>query len=189
MSTGFRRSQLAAIAPPVPLRRRAEAKATAPRREPGDALFAFYCVLAIIPLTAIAHHAVFYPTTCMLNPFGPDYSPAVLSRWLTRDPSLLFAILLFLGIHRAGNLYPSLRHLVPAFVIAFLPLSLWIWDIPFTGRYICAHFHDFHVMLTDDVSLRSRHFYLLGALLFAGQVGFRGLRTRREQALERLATT
>jgi hypothetical protein len=51
------------------------------------------CTLSIIPVTAIFHHLLFYRPTCILNPFGPDYDLHTMLVWLSRDPSLPWAIL------------------------------------------------------------------------------------------------
>src|SRR5215813_15458462 len=45
-----------------------------------------WCALLIFPLTAIAHHAIFYFQLCMFYPFGQDYYDwPTLKAWLSRD--------------------------------------------------------------------------------------------------------
>lgn len=91
----------------------------------------------------------------MLNDYGPDYSPAVLVRWLSHDPSLLALATYSVGLH-----LPRLRPLALPLVLAFLPLSLWVWDVPFAGRPICAAFHD------GRTALRGLHLWAFGALAY-----------------------
>lgn len=124
------------------------------------------CILNIIPVTAAFHHLVFYPPTCMLNPFGPDYDLKTTLMWLSKDPSLPWAILCMYVCIEKGRYYQFLRILSAPIFISFLPLSLWIWDIPFTGRFICSNFHDDKVMLYAGYMLRTRYFYILGALIY-----------------------
>ena len=38
-------------------------------------LWAIACALLTLPFAAILHHAVFFRPTCMLNRFGPEYTP------------------------------------------------------------------------------------------------------------------
>lgn len=132
----------------------------------GSLRWALACALSVLPVAAILHHAVFYQTTCMLNPFGADYSLDVLALWLSRDPSLWIALLLGLAAFQLGNRVRGLRPLVLPFVVAFAPLALWIWDLPFSGRIICNLFHDERLVLMEGVALRSRHLYYLGGAFY-----------------------
>jgi hypothetical protein len=122
------------------------------------ALWTLIAVLSCVPLTAILHHAVFYRRTCMLNPFGPDYNAATTAAWLQDDPSLAIGLCGATVIWLAGVWLPPLRMWTAGFLIAFLPLSIWIWDIPFTGRLVCNLLHD------EKTPLRTRHLYLFGAV-------------------------
>jgi hypothetical protein len=136
--------------------------------DPGDRRWWIVtCVLLCLPLAAIAHHAILYRPTCMLNPFGGiDYSDLrTLRVWLSRDPSLPWAIATAFSIFYAGKTYPVIKLLAACFLAPFLPLAVWIWDIPFTGRFICEHAHDgrLHFM---GFTVRSWLFYLLGVVLF-----------------------
>lgn len=124
------------------------------------------CALCVIPFTAVLHHAVFCRPTCMMNNFGPDYTPRVVWAWLSRDPSLPWAVLLALASHRIGRRLPGFKVLIAPVFLSFLPLSLWVWDIPFTGRTICHHFHDRRVLLAAGMPLKSSHFYLIGIILY-----------------------
>ena len=126
-----------------------------------DRRWHFVCAALVVPLAAIFHHAVFYRPTCMLNAFGPAYTPAVVAQWLSRDPSPYLAVLAAVIAWRLGHYAPRVRPFAALFLVAFLPLSVWIWDLPFTGRTVCRHFHD------GQVPLRSRHLYMLGFLLLA----------------------
>ncbi|MDA2921054.1 hypothetical protein MYX76_16455 [Desulfobacterota bacterium AH_259_B03_O07] len=123
-------------------------------------------ILTIIPLTAILHHLIFYTQSCMLNPFGADYTPFVTFKWLSRDPSLPWAIVVMIIVYHIGNFNYWLRILVAPVFLSFLPLSIWIWDLPFTGRFICGHFHDDRVMIAAALPLRSKYFYLIGFVLW-----------------------
>jgi hypothetical protein len=123
--------------------------------------------LALV-LTAVAHHAIFYPHQCMLESFGADYSaPGVLAAWLSQDPSLPSAIAMTFVIFLAGEQFPSVKIFAACFFVSFLPLALWIWDIPFTGRFICVHAHDDRLKILGW-PINSSHLYMLGAISFGG---------------------
>jgi hypothetical protein len=150
-------------------------------------VWAVECALLAIPLAAIFHHAVFFRPTCMLNPFGPEYTPHVLAVWLASDPSLPLALLAAAGVFVLG-LRPKLvaiRSWVPAFVIAFVPLSLWIWDVPFAGRPICTCCHDGRWIVPVLGAVRTKHMYALGLLTF---VGLSFVRIWLDRARKRAAT-
>lgn len=110
------------------------------------------------PLTAIFHHAVFYRPTCILNNFGRDYTPEVVLTWLELDPSPGLGLLCALLIFAVSAYFPIIRLAALAFAIATIPLSLWIWDIPFTGRIVCALGHD------GRWPLRTFYLYILAAI-------------------------
>lgn len=125
------------------------------------------CAFLVIPLTAIWHHAVFYSPRCMLNDFGPDYTPTVVANWLSRDPSLAWAVVSAIAVYAGGKRRRWARLLAAPVFLAFLPLSLWIWDIPFTGRIVCRHWHDKRPLIPSwDLVIRTRYLYLLGALAY-----------------------
>ena len=137
----------------------------------GATRWALICCLNFFPLAAALHNAVFYRPTCMLNPFGHDYaSLSVLATWLARDPSVPWAVVGSMLIYWAGLGLPILRMLAAPIFIAFLPLTIWIWDIPFTSRVICASFHDGRLALFG-VPIMSRHFYLLGLVTYVVLLG------------------
>jgi len=119
----------------------------------------------LIPYAAILHHGVFYRPTCMLKPFGPDYDLATLSRLLTRDPSLGLALGLCLLTYAAG-LHSRWGRCVQLAAwplwIGFLPLSLWVWDIPFAGRPICTYWHDGRLVLPLIGRMHGRYLYAFG---------------------------
>lgn len=125
------------------------------------------CILLIVPLTAILHHVVFYTATCMINNFGPEYTPAVVWNWLSRDPSLPWAIVASGIAYYMGTRLKWVRVVVAPVFVAFLPLSFWLWDIPFAGRPICKYYHDGKAILYGNSPLRSLHFYILGACIYA----------------------
>jgi hypothetical protein len=112
--------------------------------------------LCVLPLTAILHHAVFYRPTCVWNPF--------LGRtllWLARDPSLPWAILLVVALRVAIGEAVARR-----FFLATLPLTVWLWDVPFSGRWVHRTMHDGHAVIGGAV-VHTHHVYALCALLFA----------------------
>jgi hypothetical protein len=116
--------------------------------------------LVVVPVTAILHHAVFFFSQCMLNPVGgDDYSVATVTRWLTIDPSLPIACVVAAAVYALGRRFAWVRSVVIAFVIGFAPLSLWVWDIPFTERVICRSWHD------NRIVVHARHLYMFGALV------------------------
>ena len=146
----------------------------------GQTYWKIICALCIFPLTAILHHAIFYRHTCILDRFGADYTPSVIYSWLSRDPSLPWSIIIMISSYYIGNHCNKFRILVyPAFV-AFLPLSFWVWDIPFTGRYICNHFHYGRLVIFDTIPITRRYFYALGFVVWLLFV----VHMLREQRLE-----
>lgn len=130
----------------------------------------YWFILSIslaIPLGAVFHHALFYRPTCMLNPFGEAYYiSSVLLAWLSTDPSLPWAIVLSTFIYNTGKRYPGLKIYVAPVFIAFLPLSIWIWDIPFTGRFICDHFHDAKLTIFGKYVFQTRYLYAFGLIVY-----------------------
>ena len=107
--------------------------------------------LLVLPITAVLHHLVFFRGMCMLNKIGPDYTLATIKRWLSIDPSLPIAIALALVVLVAGLQWKWIRTLAAPGLVATLPLTLWVWDIPFTGRIICDSFHDGRLRIGSTV--------------------------------------
>jgi phosphatidylglycerophosphate synthase len=116
--------------------------------------------LTFFPIAAILHHAIFFAPQCMLNPFGRDYFADVVWLWLRSDPSPWLGALIAIGVYFLGKRYRAVQLGALAFLLAFVPLSLWVWDIPMTGRIICGHLHD------NRTAIRGRHLYLLGAAVW-----------------------
>lgn len=112
--------------------------------------------LCVLPLTAVLHHAVFYRPRCIFTPIDD------VRLWLLRDPSLPYAVLVVLALWR---LVPE--DLARRFFLAFLPLAVWLWDIPFTGRFVHRTMHDGRLQV-GGVIVHTHHVYALCALLFAG---------------------
>jgi hypothetical protein len=123
-------------------------------------LWGLVALLTTIPIAAVFHHAIFFRPTCMLNYFGADYHFDVILGWLRNDPSLPLAIVVAIVVWVTGIYRPQIRVWAASFVIVFIPLSIWIWDIPFTGRVICGTFHD------GRTWIHTRHLYLLGIVLW-----------------------
>jgi hypothetical protein len=135
--------------------------------------------LLTFPLAAVLHNGVFYLSNCMLNPFGPSYlDMPTLGRWLSRDPALPWSIVLAALINWLGHRIPALRTAVWPLLFCFLPLTIWIWDIPLTDRLICRLFHDGKLMVLG-VPVRSRHFYLAGLVSYLLVIAVIGWRSRR----------
>jgi hypothetical protein len=147
--------------------------------------WALQCAALCVPFAAVLHHAVFFRPTCMLNPFGPDYTPSVLAKWITHDPSLPVALLLAALVFVAGLRLSLARRWVPAFLIAFAPLSLWIWDVPLAGRPICGCCHDGRLVLPGIGHVSSRHVYAFCLGLFAALLIGRWLATIASRAAAR----
>lgn len=130
------------------------------------------CLLSILPVAAAFHNVVLPASrsTCMLNPLHvADWTLDSIILFLRSDPSLLLAMLTMGAVYLAGFRVGTLRALVaPGFVSSIL-YSLWIWDIPFTGRTICYTVHDNRVMLWDGQPLNSKVVLLtsLGLYLLA----------------------
>ncbi len=141
--------------------------------------FRLGCLALVFPLTAILHQTVFFPKMCMLNKLGADYTPEVIAKWLSRDPSLALAALLAWSFYRLADRYRSLRVFLIPFLVGFAPLCVWVWDIPFTGRAICASMHDKQIVFPGGGYLRNRHLYVLGAIVFGALSSWFWLRRRR----------
>lgn len=147
----------------------------APTKGPADSSSTWWiaiCIATVIPTVAVLHHLIFYRPTCLLNPFGPDYYLPVIAAWLSRDPSLPWAIVAMVCTYFIGNTIFWVRVLVAPVFLSFLPLSIWIWDIPFSGRFICTHFHDGRVVLAQGFHLTTRYFYALGLVLYLGFIAY-----------------
>ena len=122
--------------------------------------FALVAALSAFPATALLHHLIFFRSQCMLNPFGPEYTPDVIRAWLVADPSPGWAAAAALTLFRMGRERRTVRAATTWFVIAFLPVTVWLWDLPFTGRVICTRFHD------GLSPLRTFHLYALGVAVW-----------------------
>ena len=152
--------------------------ATAPARR---AWWLTLSVLLVIPFTAVSHHAVFFRPTCMLNHFNAtDYNLEGLRMWLAGDPSLYVAVVAAVLVWFVGHRWEIVRLLAAPFWVSFVPFSLWIWDIPGSGRLICRLCHDGRIVLPVlDHTVRSRDLYLLGILTYALLLGLTFLAWRR----------
>ena len=75
------------------------------------------CILLVLPLTAIAHNAVFYPNQCMLEAFAGDYSHPGALLWLSRDPSLPWSILIAFVTFLVGNRFQSVKVFAACFMV------------------------------------------------------------------------
>jgi hypothetical protein len=124
------------------------------------------CAGTVIPLTATFHYSVFYRHTCMLAQFGQDYTLTVIARWLWLDPSFACALVAMMIVYLIGIRKPWGKALVAPVFSAFLPFSLWIWDIPFSGRYVCRHFHDGRFLLVAGRPLTTTVFCAIGLALY-----------------------
>jgi hypothetical protein len=140
---------------------------------PSDLLFdtwvwRAWCVAVIFPIIAVLHHALFYRSSCMINPFGPDYTAPAMRAWLLRDPSVPWGMLAGIVLYLFG-LAPHgafVQLVVPSLVIGFAPLTVWIWDIPGSGRWICRRCHDDLIHVRPIGPLRTKHIYVLSAAMF-----------------------
>jgi hypothetical protein len=119
----------------------------------------------------------------MLNPFGADYTPHVIRLWLTEDPSLPCALAIGLIVWIVGKRVLRLQVFVAPIFASFLPLSLWIWDVPLSGRFICRHFHDGRLALWG-IPVTARYFYMLGLVLYVTFV-WAALRKRKKEGERR----
>jgi hypothetical protein len=125
------------------------------------------CVItSTIPVAAVLHHGVFWRPTCMLNPFQVSewIGPGV-GIWLLRDPSLPWAIVFAFSLDRIATFAPLVKLLAAPLFAAFLPLSIYVWDIPFTHRIVCATLHDGRFRIHGHL-IQGRFLYLLGGLVY-----------------------
>jgi hypothetical protein len=139
------------------------------------------CTLLVIPVTAISHHLLFQPHGCMLQNHGQDYNLQSVRHLFLHDPSLPWAIAAMVLLYHLGKKSSVLRTAAfPAFT-ASLPISLWLWDIPFSRRMICRHFHDGRMGLGRGFLTDTRLVYgfcLLLYLAFQAILFFKRRRTR-----------
>jgi len=129
------------------------------------------CGLNVFPLTAAFHNPVFYRPTCMLNNFGLEYDLPTIGAWLARDPSLPWALFVSLCVYLTGLRIPLIQTLAAPVSLAFLPLTIWIWDIPFTGRIVCHSFHDSKLVIGGS-PVHTRHLYELSLVLYVVLLAF-----------------
>lgn len=142
------------------------------------------CVTLFVPVAAALHHLIFFPHQCVLADTGYDYDPATLAAWLARDPSPAWAALAALGIHRIGLRSRRVRSMVAPVFVAFIPLSIYLWDIPFTGKAVCRLSHDGNLILFGSTALRTLHLYGLGAVVWAVLFGLLLVERRRFELRE-----
>lgn len=102
----------------------------------------------------------------MLNPFGDAYTLSTLRALIVQDPSIGLAAAVAASTYVAGRRWPQLKPMASFFVLSFLPLAIWLWDIPLLGRPICRHFHDGRAEVLGS-PFSSRHLYLLGLVSWA----------------------
>lgn len=127
------------------------------------------CLLSLLPIAAVVHNVVLpgTRTTCMLNNLGaPDWRIDVIVDWLRRDPSLFIAAAFMALVYKLGLRSGTLRALVaPGFVSSIL-YSLWIWDIPFTGRVVCMTMHDNRLLLAEGWPVTSKLLLMASTALY-----------------------
>ena len=125
------------------------------------------CFFCIFPFTALLHNIIFYSHTCILDITGQnDYSLLAIWKWSSIDPSLPIAIILVFVIYCIGKDYNHLQLFIYPIPVAFLLYTLYIWDIPFTGRIICRKFHDGHFLLFTGTPLKVRYLLFFSLLLY-----------------------
>lgn len=134
------------------------------------------CAALFIPFTALLHHALFYPHNCILNKFGEEYDLHSVQRLLLRNPAFPWAVVAVLLCYRMG-LHARLGRYVQLwavpFFIGFLPLSVWVWDIPFFGKPVCRHWHDGRLILPGIGPMRGLYLYAFGVVVTALLFGVR----------------
>jgi hypothetical protein len=145
------------------------------------------CALLLIPATAVAHHLVFFPHKCMLEGFGDDYTARAVADWLSHDPSLLCAAVAVFALYYLGRHRPWVRRVAAPAFISTLPVSIWIWDIPFSHRSICSHFHDGRLSILLGVPVSTKSLYMLSATVYAAILLIANLR-RAHQVVREDAT-
>ncbi len=59
-----------------------------------------------------------------------------------------------------------IRILAAPVFVSFLPVNLYVWDIPFSGRIICDLFHDGNSIETIGFALRAKHVYLFSLFIY-----------------------
>jgi hypothetical protein len=137
------------------------------------------CAALVIPLTAIFHHLLDHHR-CILETHGTDYNFQSVRDLFLHDPSLPWAIVAMVLVYHLGKHSPALRPVVvPAFA-ASIPLSIWLWDIPFSGRTICRHMHDGRIVLPGGIPLTTRVVYGLCFFLYLMLQSILFLKRRRK---------
>lgn len=148
----------------------------------GERWWLLLCVALFIPVAAAFHHLIFSPHQCLLAEIGYDYDPVTVVAWLKRDPSPAWAAVAVLALHWAGLRSRWARWIrliaAPVFV-SFVPLSVYLWDIPFTNKVICRLYHDGKLVLFGSTALRTAHLYVLGFVSWGALLGLLVLERRR----------
>jgi len=65
--------------------------------------------------------------------------------------------------------------------ISFLPVTLWIWDIPFTHRIICRTLHEGNSVPLTGVYLMTRHALIVSMALYLPFMFYFTLTWRRRE--------
>jgi len=124
------------------------------------------CRLLVVPYTAVLHHALFFPGTCLWVPFeATPHRTTDLRRFVREDGSLVWSIALAAATYRLGQRRPKVQRLFGPLVTGLLPLSLWIWDVPFSERAMCRYLHDGKLSI-KGCPVRTAHIYSLSAILY-----------------------
>jgi hypothetical protein len=96
---------------------------------------------------------VFDRHRCILETHGDDYTVESVRQLFLRDPSFPWAVAAMVLLYHWGKRWGGLRTaVVPAFA-ATIPLSIWLWDIPFSGRVVHSHLHDGRIVLPGGTKL------------------------------------
>ncbi len=105
-------------------------------------------VLCFFPFGAVLHNRVWWKPICMMNPFGVDYTDwETLKMWLSQDATPSSAALACLCMFLVGRRWWWVRAMAAPIFVCGLPLSVWLWDIPGSGRWVCLNLHNNRLLL------------------------------------------
>lgn len=104
----------------------------------------------------------------MLNQVGQDYNLQTIRAIALHDASLPWAILCMIAVYQLGKGAPWIRRIVvPAFA-ASIPLTVWLWDIPFTRGIVHRHFHDGQFLIAPGIPLNTLWIYGMCLAMYVG---------------------
>ena len=116
----------------------------------------------------------------MMNPFGADYTDwETFKMWLSQDATPSSSVLLCMCMSWLGRRMWFVRALAAPVFVCGIPMSLWLWDIPGSGRWVCLHLHDNRLILWPGQPLTTKFLMLVGIAMYVPLAAWSVARFRR----------